>query len=116
MKYIFELCAGRHSTPATDAIFPAEVDPTNFNALYRTACRAIPQDATSIDLYVTGLSQALLSAVAVCIDRGISLTAFHFDRTTGEYLPQRVLHFGRCVYCGADKVPREHTCPNCGAS
>lgn len=116
MKYIFELCSGRHSTPATDAIFPAEVDPTDFDALYRTADGAIFQGATAIDLYVTGLSQALLSVVSVCVDRGISLTAFHFDRATGEYLPQNILCFDRCLYCGAAMFPKDFVCPNCGAT
>lgn len=44
----------------------------------------------SVDLYVTGLTVALIAALNVCRAEGISVTLWHFNRATGRYYPQQV--------------------------
>lgn len=116
MKYTYELCKGRHPTPASSAIFAGEVNPTDVEGLRAAANAAIPADCDGIDLYVTGLSVALLAVVAVCEARQISLTAWHFDRESGEYYPQAVLQFVRCGFCGERYSAYSGYCGHCGAN
>lgn len=116
MQYKFGLCKGRHSVPVTDYIFPEEIDPTDFDGMTRMANAAIPDDADAIDLYVTGLTAATLAVVSVCESRMIGLTAYHFDRETGDYLPQRVLHYTKCGFCGKPMAAHDWVCPHCGAT
>ena len=91
MIYEFELCHGRHDTPASMAIFPHDVDPTNMESMRIMADRSIPNDATLIKVFVTGLTPAILSVIEVCLERRIALIAFHYDRTTGDYIQQIVV-------------------------
>ena len=91
MKYEFELCKGRHQTPAAESIFDSEIDPTAVDAIEKIADSRIPDDATEIVVYVTGLTVAMLAVVSVCIARGIKLVAMHYDRTTGTYYRQLVM-------------------------
>lgn len=120
MRYTFELCKGRHETPATAAIFPAELNPLDVLGMYETAYKAIPEDCTDLVLYVTGLSVAMISVIDVCIDRGITMTAMHYDRASNTYYRQSVTQFISCPFCGS-RVPGTtiyHAvyCPHCGAS
>lgn len=91
MEYVFELCSGRHSTPASKSIFQTTLNPLDTEELHRIADAAIPTDATKLVVYVTGLTVAMLSVVKVCLERGISLTAMHYDRESGEYYSQLVI-------------------------
>lgn len=91
-RYAFGVCAGRHEMPVQEFVFGETVDPTRPVKLYNTAYDKIPEDAEHIDLYVTGLTPATLAIVAVCANRGISLTAYNYNRETGKYMPQEVLH------------------------
>ena len=91
MKRIFELCAGRHCTPAEASIFQETLNPLEIEELHRIADAAIPTDTTELVVYVTGLTVAMLSVVRVCLERGISLTAMHYDRESGNYYPQLVV-------------------------
>ena len=43
-----------------------------------------------IDLYVTGLSVALISVINVCLRENIGLTLWHYDIDTKEYYPQKL--------------------------
>jgi len=119
MKYEMALCAGRHETPATSAIFAETLNPLDVCGLYNAADAAIPADCTDLTVYVTGLTVAMLAVVKVCIDRGISLTAMHYDRESGTYYPQVVTQFVTCGCCGGriPGTPMDHAwyCPNCGA-
>ena len=114
MKRTFELCKGRHATPATEAIFPTEVDPTDFSGLNRIVAERIPSDTTELVVYVTGLTPAMLAVVHYCWQAGITLTAMHYDRATGEYYPQTVLWFQTCQRCGERLPITMGRCPNCG--
>lgn len=89
MKYTFATCAGRHDTPAKEAIFPQNVENIfDFGTLYITADKKIPADCGWIELYVTGLTPCVLAVAAVCHDRDIALTCYHYDKDTGEYRGQ----------------------------
>lgn len=43
-----------------------------------------------LHLYVTGLTSVALEVVSFCAVNGVPLTAYHFDRETGNYIPQRI--------------------------
>ena len=43
-----------------------------------------------LDLYVTGLSVALVAVLNAARVRGVSVTLYHYDRETGEYYAQEV--------------------------
>lgn len=44
-----------------------------------------------INLYVTGLTVALIAFLNMTKRENISVTLYHFDRETGEYFPQNVI-------------------------
>ena len=116
MNYEFTLCAGRHDTPAKDSIFPEGIDPMDFQSLIETANNAIPNNAKYLKVYVTGLTPAMLAVVRVCEFRGISLTAMHYNRDTGEYCNQTVLQFTPCPFCHNGVPDGATACPTCGAT
>ena len=92
-KYTMGLCAGRHDVPVQDFIFKEILNPTDYQWMEATAERAIPSNCNELDIYVTGLTPAMLAVVKVCERRGITLTAMNFDRETGKYLEQLVFSF-----------------------
>lgn len=116
MKHTFCLCDGRHTIPGDPpALFPNSVDPTDTVGLFDAADAAIPADCTDLDVYVTGLTPATLAVVDVCNQRGISMTALHFNRDTGGYFRQQVLAFRDCPLCGRRQPANTGwVCPWCG--
>lgn len=44
----------------------------------------------SINIYVTGLTVALIAAINAAKEIGASVTLYHFDRETGNYFEQSV--------------------------
>lgn len=111
------LCAGRHEIPAAvdGAIFPAEIPAPLMRyeagleekaagaiaAAGHKYCAYIMDDsgdglvrdqftAVTLDLYVTGLTVALIAVLNCCRKEGIPITLYHYDRETGEYFPQTV--------------------------
>ena len=115
MVYNFGLCKGRHEMPVNDFIFENEIDVRDFRAMEAAVFAAIPADAEHINLYITGLTAAALAVVSVCEYKNIGLTAWHFDRESGEYLPQHVLEYGRCAFCGGAMAAGDNYCAHCGA-
>lgn len=85
------LCAGRHEIPAAvdGSIFDEIVDPTDIAGLERTATEQL-QGIKNLHLYVTGLTQALIATLNAAKITGTQVVAYHYDRDTGEYLPQIV--------------------------
>lgn len=84
------VCEGRHEIPqATDgAIFPQEVaNPFDFPALTEIVKGKL-NSCTGLDLYITGLTPCTLAVVNYCIAYCIPLTCWHYNRETGEYVPQ----------------------------
>lgn len=117
MKYVFGLCKGRHEVPVENYIFEEEItDPTDFTVMENRADNAIPKDADQLDVYVTGLTPAMLAVVTICFLRKINLTAYHYDRETGSYIPQKVITWFRCGFCGKNSHPCDPACGECGAT
>lgn len=87
------LCEGRHLIPeAVDgAIFPEVVNPLDIKGLEEIAYNSINlRLATSLNLYVTGLTVALVTVINYCKMHNIDLTLYHYDRNTNSYYPQKV--------------------------
>ena len=86
------LCKGRHNiADVSDYIYPIIVDPTNLFELDKIATTYVLNlQIDSLDLYVTGLSVALVSVINICNKFNINLTLWHYDNTTNNYYPQRV--------------------------
>lgn len=87
-----ELCKGRHSTPTTDgAIFETEVNPLDVTALESEAKEKLANlNITKLNLYVTGLTVALIAVLNATRELNIKVTLWHFDRETGKYYSQEV--------------------------
>lgn len=87
-----ELCSARHKTPATDgAIFRNEVDPTDTTGLEKCALERLTElQVEKLDLYVTGLTAALIAVINAARELGVTVTLWHFDRETGDYYKQEV--------------------------
>lgn len=115
MTKVLGLCKGRHEIPnVSEYVFDTEIDPTNIQALNCQAAKVLA-GANHVDLYVTGLSVALLSVVRFCILSDISLTCYHYNRDTGEYYPQQVVSVESCGFCGQPRGSG-HYCQFCGAT
>ena len=109
------LIPGRHDLPVEDYIFPESVDPTDLDGLNRLAstwieAHCVPSQKVGLGLnqadwhtdvlvwgsdvelvlYVTGLTAATTAVVRACALNGISLTLMHYDRESGDYLPQQM--------------------------
>lgn len=85
------LCEGRHAIPnATNgAIFGNTINPLDVSGLEETAFHKL-EGVKALNLYVTGLSVALVAVINVCHRENIILTLWHFDRDSGNYYPQSV--------------------------
>ena len=108
------LCAARHAMPVTELIFPEVVNPTDFDGMEKTVEDFILQHVgltvterqaldqrygedvpcytgkRSLVVYITGLTACTAAVIKVCALNGISLTLMHYDRESGEYLPQQI--------------------------
>ena len=111
MKYIMGLCAGRHEIPVQDFIFDEIPDVTDFDAMAKAADAAIPRDADELEVYVTGLTPAMLAVVNVCQGGKINLTALNYDEVSGQYIKQTVLVWRTCGFCGCRMHNRDPQCP-----
>lgn len=89
MKKVYELCKGRHETPAKEFIFEVIEDPTDLQKMHDIAEEKLA-GAEELVLYVTGLTMALVEVIKVCQENNIDLTLMHYDRNTGEYFEQEV--------------------------
>lgn len=88
------LCEGRHAIPqAVDgAIFDTVINPLDVEGLQSEAYNKIKAlDINSLDLYVTGLTVALVAVLNACRQLGIVVTLYHYDREEGNYYSQQVL-------------------------
>lgn len=85
------LCEGRHSIPeAVDgSIFGNELDPLAVEEMEEVAFRKL-EGLETLNLYVTGLTVALVAVINACRKCCIKLTLYHFNRENGKYYPQNV--------------------------
>ena len=85
----FELCAGRHKTPAKNgAIFENEVkNVKNLDKMYSIIKDKL-DGYDEVIVYVTGLTVALVEVINFCQDYNIGLTLMHYDKETNSYYEQ----------------------------
>lgn len=91
MKKCMALCEGRHNIPeAVDgAVFGNELDPLAVGEMEAEAIQKLG-GTEALNLYVTGLTVALVAVLNACHQLGIRVTLYHFDRNSGQYYPQEV--------------------------
>lgn len=92
----FGLCEGRHEIDGvTEYIFGNTIaDPTDTEGLKEEALAFFMDNGVKstecINIYVTGLTVALIAAINAAKEVGASVTLYHFDRETGNYFEQSV--------------------------
>lgn len=87
------LCSGRHNIKEAEdgAIFDVIQDPTDVKGLERCALKKLLDlDIRYLNLYVTGLTVALIASLNACKKLDIKVTLWHFDRETSTYFSQEV--------------------------
>lgn len=87
------LCEGRHNIPdAEDGfIFGNELNPLDIESLESEACEKLKGlEIEKLNLYVTGLTVALIAAINACKKLEIEVTLYHYDRVGNAYYPQKV--------------------------
>ncbi len=112
------LCKGRHDIPQAEDgfVFESISDPTDTKALEKRAfmslwnvcyrsnkglmidpewdgCDMTPlifNGMLHLNLYVTGLTVALIAVLNVCRREGITVTLWHYNSADGSYYPQQV--------------------------
>ena len=87
------LCKGRHEIPeAVDgAIFDCEVNPLKVAELEAEAKYKLSKLSCKVlNLYVTGLTVALVAVLNSCRELGIMVWLYHYDRESGTYYSQEV--------------------------
>lgn len=108
------LCRGRYEIPYVNGnyIFDKIDDPTDLEEIHKGVvewlrknvtiqignaipingyedCQCFVSD-TKINLFVTGLSQALAEVIAACAANGVPLILWHFNKDTGDYYHHRM--------------------------
>ena len=69
-----------------------EVNPLDVQGLYDKALDFVSAHKDEhINLYVTGLTVALVSIIKACMELHVSLTLYHYDRDSNSYYPQEVI-------------------------
>lgn len=86
------LIKGRHDIQGiNDYIFEGDIkDVTDTQAMADTVAKKL-ESASSVDVFVTGLTVALIEVVNFAIFNNLPLTLWHFNRDTGNYFPQVVV-------------------------
>lgn len=87
------LCEGRHAMPngVEGSIFPNAVDPTDLVSLDLIAEMFVNNNlGKQINIYVTGLSVALVAVIKAARGKNVGLSLFHYNRDTGNYYKQTV--------------------------
>lgn len=93
MSKFLNLCQARHTTPVTDSFFNYEIeDVTNISALQDFANKRLESlRVQTLNIYVTGLTVALVTVINACHSQGVKLTLWHYDRDSNDYYKQDVL-------------------------
>lgn len=110
------LVAGRHEMPVDGYVLESVTDVTDVENIrkavfaslsekleghirvteYGPSINGVEEDSrhyqsdVELHLYVTGLTEVALEVVRFCGINGVPLVAYHFNRATGEYFPQRI--------------------------
>lgn len=91
MKKVLALFEGRHEMPDNieGAVFHNITDPNNFEILMQQ-CDDSLKNCTELELYVTGLSTALVTVLSYCNYNMIPVTLKHHDKKSNSYYTQKV--------------------------
>lgn len=90
-------CKGRHEMPVEKFVFETIEDTTDIVALRETVWSFIGDNfyeilrAEQINIYVTGLTVALIEIVNQFKKMADNIVLMHYDVKTNTYYPQRVL-------------------------
>ncbi len=85
------LCVGRQRIEGIEGyVFTSTLNPTDIQGMSK-ACHDKLWNCSGLDLYVTGLTVALVTVINYCCHNHIPLTLWHFDKATGDYYPQEVV-------------------------
>lgn len=94
----FVLCPARHEMgdfwKGANSVFPSTIqNPLDFQELEAIASESLKglQAGDELNLAVTGLTTATLAVVNVCRKQGVSLVCWHYNRESGEYMPQQII-------------------------
>lgn len=90
-EVFMSLCAGRHEIPAAidGSVFDTEINPLELEGMEMEAEMQL-LGVQKLNLYVTGLTVALVAVLNVCREQKIKVTLYHYNRETGDYYPQEV--------------------------
>lgn len=99
MKNIIKLglVAGRHDMPVDGYVLREVSNVTDMAAIKQAVRQSLAEilraasDDVELHLYVTGLTSVALEVVSFCAVNGIPLTAYRYNRDTGDYIPQKLL-------------------------
>lgn len=101
------ICMNSYQTPATRFVYNHHIpNVIDMKELYEAANGMVTNLAkdgvSTIELYINSLTAAALAFTSSCFDNGINLVAFHYDRDTGNWVPQPILKnmHGKCPVCG----------------
>jgi len=83
------LVKGRHVMPVTQYVFEEVKDTMNFRSM-QDEVRTKLKEVDRLDLYVTGLTSALVEVINYCIYNNVALTLFHYDWKNEKYVPQKM--------------------------
>lgn len=111
------LVAGRHPLPVQDYILQEVKDPSDIEGIHHDVWNSLfsifeghikpsfygpgidsADDSDvyhlvsdiGLHLYVTGLTSVALEVVSFCGQNGVPLVAYHYNKDTGSYIPQRI--------------------------
>ena len=92
---VLGLCEGRHEIPeVSEYIFPkgffSGSDMFDFDRMHARVHEVL-EDCTSVKVYVTGYTPALVEVINYCVADLIPLKLMHFNRETNSYVEQHVL-------------------------
>jgi hypothetical protein len=85
------LCEGRHAIHEAEdgAIFKNTVNPLDVDGLEDQAYSTL-KGVEFLNLYVTGLTVALIAALNAARKLQIRVVLYHYDKNTGTYYPQLI--------------------------
>lgn len=87
------LCKARHNHAEMDlleSVFPSTIDPFDFTEMHETVCKKLA-NVDFLELYVTGLTPALVAVLNYCTWNGIPCKLWHFNKRTGQYTQQATM-------------------------
>jgi len=91
-EYNMSVCEGRHDIPLAEdrAVFGEIEDPMDFISL-KGKCRErfmpLVGKCDVLNLYVTGLTPALLTVINFCREHNMECITWHFNKANGTYKP-----------------------------